>query len=571
MEGGRKPETLTRGQNSSTGFPRLSFSLALLVGLSLILTPLIALTVLSRTAGVDPPDLSSYPWIYLRADEPLDPEEDAIEVIAVGDVQPGRGIADEPFDGVQSWLRAADLTVGNLESVIVRDPQVQSGSLGGREVQPMLHASPSVVAGLRRAGFDVLGVANNHALDLGSEGLEETASHLRAAGIDVSGAGPVDEGALQPLIREVRGIRLAFLAFNGLSGPEPAVRGEGWLPAVWNQERATAAVAAAGDRADAVIVSIHWGYEYETRVDPAQRDAARALLEAGADLVIGHHPHVVQVFEVEGKRAVGYSLGNFLFDQQQGETRRGLALRAFFDREGLRAVQALPVWAGPRPRLMNPEDASSLLERVGPPAHYLIFICEGDDCRPSRASACTVDQTASGVFWGGSVDLTGDGVPEHVRRVSEQVIIYQDGVEAWRSPSTWRVVDLALGDPNDDGRSELMLAIWKPGLDGLELLDTVKRDTPRSRPFMVGYRRGRYRTLWGGSAVAEPIQELELGDVDGDGTEELIVLEGENREERTVSVWRWHGWGFSLIWRSGPGQYGSLTLGEDGSISVTVE
>jgi hypothetical protein len=320
-----------------------------------------------------------------------------------------------------------------------------------------------------------------------------------------------------------------------------------------------------------VIVSVHWGYEYETRVDPAQRDAADALLEAGADLVIGHHPHVVQVFEVEGERAVAYSLGNFLFDQQQGETRRGLALRAFFDEGGLRAVQALPVSAGPRPRLTSPADSSSLLARVEPPSRCLSFICDEDACRPSGALACTTEQAASGLFWGGLIDLTGDGIPEHVRRVSEQVIIYQDGAEAWRSPPTWRVADLALGDPNDDGRGELMLALWKPGLDGLEPPDPVKRHTPRSRPFIVGYREGMYQTLWGGSAVAEAIHELALGDVDGDSAQELVVLEGDDRRGRTVSVWHWHGWGFSLMWRSDSGQYENLTLGGDGRISVIVE
>jgi hypothetical protein len=123
----------------------------------------------------------------------------------------------------------------------------------------------------------------------------------------------------------------------------------------------------------------------------------------------------------------------------------------------------------------------------------------------------------------------------------------------WRSPDTWRVVDLALGDPNDDGRHELLLAFWRPDDDGV----------PRSQPFIVGYRGGVYRTVWGGSPVDNPIYEVALGDVDGDGREDLVVL-----EEQAVAVWRWHGWGFSLMWRSPPGRYQDLILSEEGLITL---
>jgi hypothetical protein len=221
--------------------------------------------------------------------------------------------------------------------------------------------------------------------------------------------------------------------------------------------------------------------------------------------------------------------------------------------------------------LMAFQDAASLLGRLEPSPRWLRFACDDETCRSLGTSRWATQQAGSGLFRDGSIDLTGDGLPEDVWRVREQVIMHQDGVEAWRSPSTWRVVDLALGDPNGDGRSELLLALWKPGLDGLESSGSGKEHTLRSRPVVVGYRGGDYRTLWGGSAVADPIREVELGDVDGDGAQELIVLEGDDPRQRTVSVWRWHGWGFSLIWRSHPGQYWDLTLQEDGSISVATE
>jgi hypothetical protein len=384
--------------------------------------------------------------------------------------------------------------------------------------------------------------------------LAETVSRLRSAGITVVGVGPDAERAHQPVIREVNGVSLAFLAFNMVPDPDDTPLDVGWTLGRWDRERAIAAVAAVRAHVDAVVVSIHWGYEYELRPDPSQRDAAQALLDAGADLVIGHHPHVVQGTELEpggsseasgvvGGRFVAYSLGNFVFDQEQGETRQGLALRALFDAQGLRAVQALPVRAGPRPTLLSSEEAAPLLARVRPTAPRIGFACEEEGCRQVDVR----QKAAQGPFRAGAIDLTGDGVPEQVRLAEGQAAVRQDGIEGWRGLPEWQVADLALGDPNGDGRGEILLALWKQDAEG----------EMHSHPFIVGYRAGAYRVLWGGSAVVDPILEVELGDVDGDGIQELIVLE-ERDAGRAVSVWRWHGWGFSLTWRSTPGRYRDL-------------
>ncbi len=201
-----------------------------------------------------------------------------------------------------------------------------------------------------------------------------------------------------------------------------------------------------------------------------------------------------------------------------------------------------------------------LLARVQPPPHRLGFACDHQSCH----AVDSPQTTRSGLFWSGQIDLTGDGLLEQIRRVGGQVIIYKDGLEVWRSEPEWNVVDLALGDPNDDGRGEALLAFWKPDKTGQR----------RSQPFIIGYRRGIYRDLWGGSPVTDPIYEVELGDVDADGIQELIVLEqvGLVADNRAVSVWRWHGWGFSLIWRSDPAPYRDLVLlpGQPPIISVTV-
>lgn len=577
------------------------------------------------------PDLSAYPWLYLRAGRPLTDAEPLVELVIVGDVMLGRGVAGQPnpLAEVAPWLRDADLALGNLEGVITEVTPLPPERSDGRSSYRLSMPSSAVMT-LENAGFDILGLANNHALDFGHQGLADTIVHLETAGIDPLGvtSGNVP-AAWVPLVREVNGVRLGFLAFNvvpyAMESDSETIGG--WAVVDWDQEQAVASIAGAHTQADAVVVFIHWGYEYETRPDPFQRNAAQAMLAAGADLVVGHHPHVVQDAERRDDGFVAYSLGNFVFDQQAGETGQGLAMRTFFDEQGLRAVQALPIWAGPRPHLMPLAQAGLLLDRLGVPARRVGLACSESATKPcypfgeagtnpeefedslgqnaeavccpesdravsgTYAKAMAGDQACfpvdvpwvatAGGFEAGQIDLTGDGRAERVRLMGDQVAIYaSDGEmpftcegELWRSPPDWQVVDVALGDPDADGRGEIVLALWKPGpgedtgTGEAEILRPWHNQGLRSHPLIIGYREGVFRTLWGGSAVGRPLREIDLGDVDRDGMQELIVLEEDGLAgDRTVSVWRWHGWGFSLVHRSPPGCYHDLLLmpGQDG-------
>lgn len=165
-------------------------------------------------------------------------------------------------------------------------------------------------------------------------------------------------------------------------------------------------------------------------------------------------------------------------------------------------------------------------------------------------------------------DLDADGAPETVYREGKRVRVERDGATVWESDPAWTVVDVAVGDLFNDYRQEVLMALWKPDA----------ADTPRSHPFIMGHRHGRYDLLWGGSAVAAPIRELDIGDVDGDGQNELVVLEGNYKEPTDaaahfVTVWRWNGWGFTILWRSAEGRYGGLQLLDlegDGRIEIVV-
>jgi poly-gamma-glutamate synthesis protein (capsule biosynthesis protein) len=477
--------------------------------------------------------LEPYPWVFLRGGQPLRAGETLAELAAVGDTSLARGVDyRQAFGDGAGWLRQADLAMLNLESAIAAPGSTATG--GGSPPDPYRLVAPSKsAAALARAGIDLAGLANNHAADDGSPG--QTAAQLVRAGITPVGI----PGDYRPVLRQVKGVRLAFLAFNAVAAPGTAL---------WEREAGLAAVRRAKLEADALIVSMHWGYEYDRRAAPGQVDAAQALLAAGADLVVGHHPHVAQevlVWQREdgSGRAAALSLGNFAFDQAQGETRLGLALRAFFDRQGLRALQLVPVVAGPRPRLAPPGTRLPAVQQAAPDWETVRFACGAETCleREGKAGDPAGATPGAAIFRSGSLDLTGDRLPEEVLLAGGRVRIFSGGALTWESPREWRVLDLAAGDPDADGRADLVLALEKPDARG----------TLQSHPFVIGYRGGRYRTVWGGSAVADPLREVALGDVDGDGALELVVLEADRSGRgRALTAWRWHGWGFSLLWRS---------------------
>jgi hypothetical protein len=537
----------------------------LIIGL-LYFAPLFGTFQISQTARLfSSNDFSSYPWIYQRQEVVKQVEAKPAEIIIVGDILCGRngnslGLS---LENASAWLQRADLAIGNLECGLFsrRESESRSGQIS--DIDPyLLFGAPLVGGSLRQAGFDILGLANNHALDLGWAGLADTANYLLQNGIGVIGVRRYGECEVPPVIRQVRSYRIALLAFNAvpqnrkatMSSLQTDLAVESWQESDCFLNR----IQAARQESDAVIVLAHWGVEYENRPGFIQKAIAEKLIQSGADLIVGQHPHVPQQVEVypqpDGQRVslVAYSLGNFLADQEFGETVHGLGLRVFIDEMGLRSVQALPIQAGPRPRLVDEDQDSSWLAQIMPKPKPIAFLCDNKSCSEIKSSTI-LPGTDSGLFWSGEIDLTGDGFTEQIQRQAGRVIVYQDGNEAWRSPENWQVVDLALGDPDQDGRQEMMMAFWRADKTGVL----------RSHPFIVGYRGGTYHETWGGSGVSDPIQELELGDVDGDGIQELVVLEQRSSGKQAVTVWDWHGWGFSLKWRSPEENYQNLNLYRD--------
>jgi poly-gamma-glutamate capsule biosynthesis protein CapA/YwtB (metallophosphatase superfamily) len=295
-----------------------------------------------------------------------------VRLVAVGDIFFGRyrprpdghgkvylpvTEAPDPFVAVAPLLRAGDVAFGNLETPVMAEPARFSINQ-----QFTFRADPARAAVLRGAGLQVLSLANNHMTNLGTAGAPETRRHLEAAGLLPVGAGADEAEALRPALVRRNGLALAFVAFTLWNNDAPTGSPRGAVAYVRHRDfdkvvlpRVRTLRAQAG--VDFVIASVHWGDEYEPHASDDQRRMARALVAAGADVVLGHHPHVLQEFERHRGAVIAYSLGNFLFDNPGPSRRRTAMLRLTLAGSGagrrIDDVSLVPVMAGedylPRP------------------------------------------------------------------------------------------------------------------------------------------------------------------------------------------------------------------------------
>jgi poly-gamma-glutamate capsule biosynthesis protein CapA/YwtB (metallophosphatase superfamily) len=219
---------------------------------------------------------------------------------------------------VKDYLSGFDLVIGNLEGPITLSTSTSLGTKPGEPGNTSFTFSPEAALALFRSNIRAVSLGNNHMLDKGREGAESTRAFLDLAGVSHFGS---PEGNLS-LSREVGGVEIALVSFNqflGQGDPEKTVS------EIWKLRR----------DADFVFVFAHWGNEYEPATD-YQKALAHRFIDAGADMVVGAHPHVVQETESYGGKSIYYSLGNFIFDQYWNEkVRRGGGVNAFLSKDGV--------------------------------------------------------------------------------------------------------------------------------------------------------------------------------------------------------------------------------------------
>ena len=268
--------------------------------------------------------------------------------------------ARHPLRRAADLLRAADIAFANLETPISDDAR-WSGAF----------RTPSAFAdALAWAGMDIVATANNHALDAEGEGLLDTIHHLSRAGVGHAGTGRDLEDARRPYVLERRGLRVAFLAYaqfvndGGSSFATPDQSGVAPMDPFLIRED----IARVRDQVDLVLVSFHWGIENSQEVHPGMRAFAYDVLDAGADAILGHHPHMPRGIEVRDGKPIVYSMGNFIFGHGHDYWMDNIAVRLHMGPDGVTRVDVLPL-AGrgddlSQPYVLEGDAARTLLEDI---------------------------------------------------------------------------------------------------------------------------------------------------------------------------------------------------------------
>lgn len=302
------------------------------------------------------------------------PHEPSVVLAAAGDVVFDRGVrtaisahgADWPLSAVTSTFAGADIGFVNLETALTTGGE----RFPGKGI--WFRSDPTFAGRLHDAGINVVSLANNHALDYGREAFAATLDVLYAAGVAVSGGGRDAQEARRPAVVRQNGITVAFLSYSELApiywsyttrqtfmaGPaSPGIPG-------WNVDRILSDIRRIKSMCHHVIVSFHWGDEYARSPHERQVKLGRAAIDAGASVVLGHHPHVLQPMEVYRSGVIFYSLGNFVFDQKRLHTRDSLIVKLSLKADELDAVQLIPVFIEDcRPQPLRGLEARAALNR----------------------------------------------------------------------------------------------------------------------------------------------------------------------------------------------------------------
>jgi poly-gamma-glutamate capsule biosynthesis protein CapA/YwtB (metallophosphatase superfamily) len=294
--------------------------------------------------------------------------EPPLSLIAVGDIMLGgrtrRRIRehgrDYPFSAVLPILQRAPIVLGNLEGPLAQKAQKQNRNFSYR-------VKPKAATSVLRAGINVVTLANNHLVDCGREGVLETLEALAAAGVTPLGAAANQNAAHEPVIREAGGVRIGLLGYYWNRRCAATANLPGSAMGVF--EELETDIRQLRTRVDRVVVTFHWGRPYNPEPSPRARAKARFAIDCGAHAIVGHHPHIIQAFEVYRRCPIFYSIGNFAFGS--GNSRAEGLMLGFRFEEARTRVNVYPLYVKNRdprvnyqPKLVRGEAAERMLRRL---------------------------------------------------------------------------------------------------------------------------------------------------------------------------------------------------------------
>ena len=301
-----------------------------------------------------------------------------ITLTACGDIITGRHVAERmaqhgvyyPFEKLAPYTKGADIIYGVLECPL--SDRKKAPYTGAEFLAP-----GNTIEGIKLCGFNILAVANNHSTNFGRQVFTDTLDLLKSNNIRYVGGGKDSTEAFSPTFMDVKGVRFAFLDYNSITGSASAGANQAGVADIrmkpWftddpgDFELVKNAVSEARKKADVVVVGFHWGKEDEYLPSESMKKMAHNAIDAGADLVIGTHPHSVESFEYYNGKVIAYSLGNFVFDQMyMTSVREGVIMKCGFSRADLTSVELVPykIYDFCQPDVLTGSSGQYLLDHI---------------------------------------------------------------------------------------------------------------------------------------------------------------------------------------------------------------
>jgi gamma-polyglutamate biosynthesis protein CapA len=276
-----------------------------------------------------------------------------ITMTMVGDVMLGRYVENVInqhgpkylFRYVKPYFDQSDYVSGNFETPVLKH-DVSKYTVVDKKVH--LYTNEKAVQAVKNTGFTIMNLANNHMMDFEEKGLNDTIDSFRGSKMDYVGAGKnFNEAKNHINYKDINGVRVATLGFTDIHLPGSiTIIGKGGILSA-NPDTLFEMIEKAKNplygNADLVVVNVHWGEEYDSEASPRQKELAKAMVNAGADIIVGHHPHVLQSFDVYKQGIIFYSLGNFVFDQGWTRTKDSVMVQYSLAESGKATINVVPL------------------------------------------------------------------------------------------------------------------------------------------------------------------------------------------------------------------------------------